>query len=73
MLKVSLTAAMLGLAAAGHVLAHSSPVPHEHPHGVSMLLGADVLALAALGLGLGALALRPVRRAVRNALFRRPE
>jgi hypothetical protein len=55
---LALTAA-LGTAPA---FAHSSLLPHEHPHAISMLPDAVALMLAAFLVGIGAVALRRIRK-----------
>jgi hypothetical protein len=53
----------LGVAiSAGTALAHTSVVPHQHPHATSMLPDALALVLAALLVGLGFVALRKFRK-----------
>jgi hypothetical protein len=42
----------------GTALAHTSVVPHEHPHATSMLPDGLALLLAALLVGIGFIALR---------------
>jgi hypothetical protein len=57
-LVLALVAALCATAA--H--AHSSVVPHQHPHGSSMLPDALALALAAFFVALGLVALRRMRK-----------
>jgi hypothetical protein len=45
-----------------YAFAHTSPVPHEHPHATSMLPDSLALALAALLVGFGFVVLRRIRK-----------
>lgn len=46
----------------GTAFAHSSLVPHQHPHGTSLLPDALVLVMAAVLIGAGVVALRRLRK-----------
>jgi predicted transporter len=60
-MKILVIAASVALNA-GAALAHSSLVPHEHPHLTSMLPDALALLLAALLVGAGFVAFRRPRK-----------
>jgi predicted transporter len=60
-MKILVIAASVALNA-GAALAHSSLVPHEHPHHTSMLPDAVALLLAALLVGAGVVALRRMKK-----------
>jgi hypothetical protein len=60
-MKILFIAASVALNA-GAAFAHSSLVPHEHPHHTSMLPDALALALAALAVGAGFVAYRRIRK-----------
>jgi len=57
---------------ASPAFAHLSPVPHDHPHDHSWLLGWDMIALAALLLVLVSAALfnKPIRRRIERIMKR---
>jgi hypothetical protein len=52
----------IGVMVPAAVLAHSSVMPHEHPHGVSLLPDLGALLLAALLVGGAVMALRQFRK-----------
>jgi len=47
--------------------AHTSLVPHDHPHGVSVLLGAEAGLLALVGAGVAVFAFRAIANRRRAA------
>jgi hypothetical protein len=47
---------------AGTAFAHTSLVPHEHPHGTSLLPDALALVIAAVLVGASAVAIRRLRK-----------
>jgi hypothetical protein len=50
-MKTALTLASSVVTGAAH--AHPAFAPHEHPHGLSMLPGADLIVAAGIAIGLG--------------------
>lgn len=60
-MKTLVLAAMAALYAGG-AIAHTSVVPHQHPHESSMLPDVLALALAALFVGAGVVMLRKFRK-----------
>jgi hypothetical protein len=55
----------IGVMVPASALAHPSVMPHQHPHGVSLLPDLGALLLAALVVGGAALALRRIRKGTR--------